>query len=153
MRIRSSRAAVCVCLLLAASANALAQGTYDLETAYIDVEKGAVIAFLPTSLRSAQDQDADAAPAHVRAAIDKTMRCLGEKSVSYHSVVADRVVIRWLGGEEAFDIVQVSPLVGALLFRPGSNPRILFAGAGPAALGQMLPFAASQYFGKKCIGE
>jgi hypothetical protein len=80
------------------------------------------------------------------------MRCLGEESVSYHRIFADRIVIRWFGGEEVFDVGQISPLVGALLFRPGSNPRILFAGGGPEALGQMLPRAASEYFGKKCAG-
>jgi hypothetical protein len=152
MQLRALNAALRVCFLLAPFARASAQGTPDLETAFIDVEKGAVIAFLPLSLRSAQDRDANSAPAHVRSAMDKTMQCVGKSFVSYHTVFADRIVIRWLGGEEAFEVGPVRPLVGALLFRTGSNPRILFAGGGPEALGQMLPRAAGEYFGKKCAG-
>jgi len=56
------------------------------------------------------------------------------------------VVLVLLTGE----VKHFAPLAGALLLRPGSNARILFAGGGPEALAQMLRPAASEYFGKRC---
>lgn len=152
MRSRKSTSALVVGFLLAASPYATAQTTEETETAYVEAGQGVVVAFLPPYLRTARDQEALAATAHVRSAIAKTSSCLRERSVSYDVVFADRIVIRWPGGHEAFQVGQVVPLPGALLFRPGLNARILFAGGGPEALGRMLPNAASEYFGKKCVG-
>jgi hypothetical protein len=70
--------------------------------------------------------------------------------VSYRTVFAERIVVRWVGHEETFAVGDFAPLVGALLLRPGSNARILFAGGGPAALAQMLQSTAREYFGKRC---
>ncbi len=86
----------------------------------------------------------------MRSALENTKLCLGEDHGSYQVVFADRIVVRWYGREEVFQVKDFVPLVGALLVRPGSNARILFAGGGPEALERMLPAAASAYFGGKC---
>jgi hypothetical protein len=119
-------------------------------TAYVDGDRRAVISFLPPSMQESQDRDAADAKERVGSAIDSIKRCLGEDHVYYQVVFAERIVVRTRGGEQTFDLGRVAPLVGALLLRPGSNARILFAGGGPEALVRMLRPVASEYFGKKC---
>ena len=85
----------------------------------------------------------------VGSAIDSLKRCLSEDHVSYQVVFAERIVVRSLGREETFEL-GIHSLVGALLLRPGSNARILFAGGGPEALATMLGPAATEYFGERC---
>ena len=138
--------------LFAASQVAAAQRTQDIPTAYVDGGKAAVIAFLPPAVRDSRDEAASDARAQVGLAIENAKRCLGEGSVSSQVAFVDRIVIRWPGREETFEVSQFAPLVGALLFRPGANARLLVAGGGPAGLVQMLPRALSEYFGATCAG-
>jgi hypothetical protein len=150
MRLSRWQLLMLVVAWLTASGAALPQRTEDIATVYIEEGEGGVIAFLPAMVRDSQDQGAIEARALVGLAIETTTRCLGEDYISYQVVFADRIVIRWPGDEESFEVGQFAPLTG-LLFRPGSSARILIAGAGPGALVQMLSAAASEYFGKRCI--
>jgi hypothetical protein len=76
---------------------------------------------------------------------------LGKSYASYKVVFAERIVVRSPGRTETFELGRAQ-LVGALLLRPSANARIVFAGGGPEALVQLLPSAASEYFGKACNG-
>jgi hypothetical protein len=67
-------------------------------------------------------------------------------------VFAQRIVVRSREGEEVFEVGDFAPLVGALLLRPHTNPRILFA-TGPEALDQMLQRTASEYFDGRCKAD
>jgi len=138
--------------LLTISTLALAQSPEDTRTATVDARDAVVIAFLPPAARDPNDRAATQARAHVAEAIEITKRCLGDVPVSYRSEFVDRIVIRSPEREEIFQVSQLAPLAGALLFRPGSNPRILFAGGGPDALVEMLPRAAAEYYGVTCAG-
>lgn len=149
--LRAPRACVCLMLaLLAASPGAWPRSAEHVVTAYIDGDKPTVVAFLPLSMQDAQDKAAAQAQKHVRSAIDDVKACLGEDGVSYTVVFADRIAVRSRGREETFEVSYFAPLVGALLLRPGTSPRVLFAGGGPQALAQMLRSAASEYFTKRC---
>ena len=130
--------------VLAAASGAFARNTEAPVTATIEGDKPAVIVFLPPSIQDPRDRKA------VESAIESSKRCLGPEDVSYQTVSADRIVVRSRAREETFDVRDFAPLVGALLLRPGSNARILFAGGGPEALAQMLRFSASEYFGRAC---
>jgi len=136
-----------VALLAASHGEAVQQGE---SVAYVDATKAAVIGFLPPAARGSQDEAAIDARAQVELAIESAKRCLGPASVSYQVAFVDRIVIRSVGGEDTFQVSQFAPLVGALLFRPGSNPRLLVAGGGPAGLVRMLPRALSEFFGTAC---
>jgi hypothetical protein len=120
-------------------------------TVYIAGNKTTVVAFLPPSLRDPRKMVASQAQERVRSAIQKTKSCLGKDYASYRVVFAERIVVRSRERAETFELGQ-TPLVGGLLLRPGANARILFAGGGPEALEQLLPSAASEYFGKACNG-
>jgi hypothetical protein len=138
-------------LALFVSAGALiAQGTDGVATAYLEGDRAAVIAFLPPGARDSAEPGETAARVQVQLALENAKRCLEEPEVVYRVVFADRIVIRRLGREESFQVSHFAPLAGGLLYRPGSNARILFAGGGPEALVQLLPSAASEYFRKKC---
>jgi hypothetical protein len=152
MRDRVSNLLLALLVLLAASTSALPHNTEDVVTAYVEGSMTAVIAFLPLSMQDSQVSAAAEAQASVRLAIEDTKRCLGEDDVSYRVVFAERIVVRSPAREETFDIGYFAPLVGALLLRPGTNARILFAGGGPEALAQTLRSAASEYFQRRCKG-
>jgi hypothetical protein len=137
-------------VLLAVSQGALPKGAEEVVTAHVEGDKPAVIAFLPPSMQDPQLKGAAETQERVRSAIENAKLCLGEDTVSYRIVFADRIVVRSRGREETFEVSPFAPLVGALLLRPGWTPRILFAGGGPEALAQMLRAAASEYFGKRC---
>jgi hypothetical protein len=139
-------------LWLAASCSSLRQSIEEGVTAYVAMDMPTVIAFLPPSIQHSRDKEAAAAQAHVTSAIEDAKSCLGENYASYRVLVAERIVVRSPGREESFELGRLTPLVGALLLRPGSNSRILFAGGGPEALVRMLRPAASEYFGKQCEG-
>ena len=136
--------------LLIASSGALPQAAEEPVTAYVDVDQEAVIAFLPPSMQNLQERGAAEAQDRVRWAIDSVKRCLSEDHVYYEVVFAERIVVRSRAGEESFELGRLMPLVGALLLRPDSNGRILFAGGGPEALERLLRQAAGEYFGKQC---
>jgi hypothetical protein len=153
MRYRSSHLFVAFLALSTACGGALPQSTERVVTACIDGEKTSVIAFLPPSMQDSRDKGAAAAQERVSSAIENTKLCLGNDYVSYRVVFAERIVVRSLAGEETFEVGHFAPLVGALLLRPGSNARIIFAGGGPEALAQLLHSAASEYFGKRCEGN
>jgi len=138
-------------LLMAGSACAAPQVATPPVTAYVKGEETAVIAFLPSSLQ--QGALPDLAHGMVESALQDTKLCLGQSNVSYKIVFADRVVVRWPGGNETFELGTPSDLVGALLLRPGANARILFAGGGPEALSRLMVPAAAEYFGKECPGS
>ena len=72
-------------------------------------------------------------------------------AASISAACADREVLITMVADDS--ALQEAPLVGALLVGPGTNARILFAGAGPEALVQLLPSAASKYFGKECLSR
>ena len=151
MKYAGSNLLLALLVLLTVSCVALQQSTTDLVTTYVDADKKTVIAFVPPS-QDSQDRGAAAAQERVKSAIESTKMCLGEDYVFYRLAFAERIVARSLGREESFEVGHFAPLVGALLLRPGSNARILFAGGGPEALAQMLRSAASEYFGKRCDG-
>ena len=139
-------------VLLTASCSALRQSTTDVVTKYVDLDRPTVVAFLRPSTQDSLNADATASKEQVRSAIESTKMCLGQDFASYQIVITDRIVVRSPGGEESFELGHFAPLAGALLLRPGSNARILFAGGGPEALERMLRPAASEYFDKKCDG-
>lgn len=150
MRCATSKLSLALLGLLIASSGALPQTAEDPVTAYVDVNQEAVIAFLPPFMQNLQDKDAGEAQERVGSAVESVKRCLGEEHVYYQVVFAERIVVRSLAGEETFELGRLVPLVGALLLRPDSNARILFAGGGPEALVQLLRQAAGEYFGKQC---
>jgi len=137
-------------VLLSASPVASPRSTEDIVTACIDGDRASVVAFLPASLQDSRDKHAAEAQERVRSAIEDVKVCLGEDDVSYSVLFADRIAVHSLGWKETFEVSHFAPLVGALLLRPDTKPRILFAGGGPQALAQMLRSAASEYFGKRC---
>ena len=118
-------------------------------TAYVEGDRAAVIAFLPPSMQVSQGEGATEAEALVRLTLQNTKACLAEDHISYRVVFVQRIVVRSREGEETFEVGDFAPLVGALLLRPHTNARILFA-TGPEALAQMLQLAASEYFDRKC---
>lgn len=136
-------------VLLIASPVSWPRSTEEVVTANVEAGKASVVAFMPPSMRSGRDKDAAAAQEHVRSAIEEVKKCLGN-DVSYTVVFADRIAVHWLGHDETFDVRDFAPLVGALLIRPDTSARIVFAGGGPQALPQLLRSAASEYFGKRC---
>jgi hypothetical protein len=150
MRYRKLRFVLVLPLFLTASAQALAQASVGVVTEDLEADERAVIAFLPPSMKNLQDQEANEAQELVRSAIGVTKLCLGEDYATYRVALAGRIVVRRAGREETFEVGDFAPLVGALLLRPGSNARVLFAGGGPGALAQMLRSSASEYFGKAC---
>jgi hypothetical protein len=143
--------ALVLLLVLANPACAVRQIVKAPVTVYIAGNKTTVVAFLPPSLRNPREMVASQAQKRVKSAIQNTKRCLGEGYASYTVVFAERIVVRSRGSKETFELGR-TPLVGGLLLRPGANARILFAGGGPESLEQLLPSAASEYFGKACIG-
>jgi hypothetical protein len=149
MRCVTSELCLALLGLLVASRLALSQTAADSLAAYVDGDREAVIAFLPPAMQNSQDRDAAEAQDRVGSAVESIKRCLGEDHIYYRVVFADRIVVRSRKGEETFELHLV-PLVGALLLRPASNARILFAGGGPAALLQLLRQATREYFGKEC---
>ena len=150
MRYATAKLYLAVLGLLLPLSDALPQTAEDPVTAYVEVNREAVIAFLPPSMQSLQNRDAAEAQDRVGSAVEGVKRCLGEDHVYYQVVFAERIVVRSLAGEETFELGRLVPLVGVLLLRPNSNARILFAGGGPEALVQLLRQAAGEYFGKKC---
>ena len=120
-------------VLLTAASGVFAQAKETAVTAYIEGNRAAVVAFLPPAMRGSRDAGTAEAQERVGSAIEDTKLCLGEDDISYRVVFADRIVVSSPGREETFDVRYFAPLVGALLLRPGSNARILFAGGGPAA--------------------
>jgi hypothetical protein len=137
---------------LVASCAASERGANGAVTAYVDLERPTVVAFIPDSMRESSPADAAATEAQVNEALNRARACLGESSASYRLVHADQIVVRTPGREDSFDIANLRPLVGALLLRPEANPRILFAGGGPEALRRMLGRAVGDFFGKECNG-
>jgi hypothetical protein len=138
-------------LVLASSACVAGQIVQAPVTVYVAGNKPTVVAFLPPSFKDRREMVASQAQERVRSAIQNTKLCLGKGYATYKVVFAERIVVRSLGRKETFELGR-TPLVGALLLRPGANARILFAGGGPEALVQLLPSAASEYFGKACNG-
>jgi hypothetical protein len=136
--------------LLIASSSALPQAAEEPVTAYVDVDQEAVVGFLPPSMQNLRDSGAAQAQDQVRWAVHSVERCLSDDHVHYEVVFAERIVVRSRAGEESFELGRLMPLVGALLLRPDSNGRILFAGGGPEALDRLLRQAAGEYFGKQC---
>jgi hypothetical protein len=137
-------------VVLAASCDSRPRSNPDVVTKYIDLERPTVVAFLRPSSQDSLNAEATASQENVRSAIEGIKICLGQDFVSYRIVTADRIVVRSPGGEEPFELGHFAPLVGALLLRPGSHSRILFAGGGAEALERMLRPVASEYFAKKC---
>jgi len=137
--------------LLAGSGAVVAQTTEEVTTIVVDAEGAAIIVFLPLAERDSANAADVEARAQVGLAIGNAKRCLGEGYVQYQVVFSGRIVVRWPGHEETFQVSDFAPLVGALLVRPADNPRVLFAGGGPEALIRLLPSAASEYFGMGCL--
>lgn len=145
---RFNRSSVALPLLLALANSALAAGPSVQAPVTVQVagNRPTVVAFLPPSFKAAAQ-----AKELVKSAVQDTKLCLGKGYATYQVVFAERIVVRSQGRKETFELGR-APLVGALLLRPGANARIVFAGGGPEALGQLLPSAASEYFGKACNG-
>lgn len=143
---RFTRFSVSLALLLVLASSVLAVGASAQAplTVYVAGNSPTVVAFLPPSFKA----DAQA-QALVRSAVQETKRCLGNSDISYRVVFAERIVVRSPGRDETFELGRAQ-LVGALLLRPNTNSRIVFAGGGPEALVHLLPSAASEYFGKPC---
>ncbi len=137
-------------LPLASSCGPSQPDTTEAVTVRVEADRAAVIGFLPPAMRDSRGQDGSAAQDAVSSAIAGIRTCLGEGYASYRVVLADRVVVRSREGEQTFELGTRVPLSGALFLKPGSNPRVLFAGGGPEALGALLRPAASGYFGKPC---
>jgi len=138
-------------LLLASVAGVSARTAKDAATVHVDVDKAAVIGFLPLGMKRPHDREAIDAENTVYRAVSNARICLGDDYATYKVVFADRIVLRWHGQTRAFDLGTAAQLVGALLFEPTDpNPRVIFAGGGPEALLKMLQPAASDYFGKQC---
>jgi len=150
MRYVASKLCLALLGLLIASSGALPQTAEDFVTAYVDGDRDAVIAFLPPSMQNSQNREAAEAQDLVRSAVERVKWCLGESLVYYRVVFAEQIVVRSFGEEQTFELGRVVPLVGALLLRPDSHARILFAGGGPEALARLLGPAAGEYFGKEC---
>lgn len=151
MRNTGANLLVAALLLGASSVDLHARGTKDAATVYVAGDKAAVIGFLPLALKDSRDSDARKAHNLVSLAVANARICLGDDYANYRVVFAERIVVRSHGREQSFDLGAAAPLVGALLFEPGSpNARILFAGGGPEALIRMLQPAASEYFGRQC---
>jgi len=144
-----SRAFLLLLVFLIASPVAWPRSAGEIVVATVEGSTASVVAFMPPSMRGSPDKEAAAAQEHVRSAIEKAKECLGDE-LSYSVVFADRIAVHSLGREETFEVGYFAPLVGALLLRPDTSPRILFAGGGPQALAQLLRSAASEYFGKRC---
>ena len=137
MRSPGSNLLLVLFVVLTASCGALQQSTTDVVTKYVDLDRPTVVAFLRPSTQDSLNADATASQEHVRLAIESTKICLGQDFASYRMVITDRIVVRSPEGEESFELGHFAPLAGALLLRPGSNARILFAGGGPEALKRM----------------
>ena len=148
MRFYRSSVALPLLLALALANSALAAGpsVQAPVTVYVAGTRPTVVAFLPPSFKAAAQ-----AQELVRSAVQDTKLCLGKSYASYKVVFAERIVVRSPGRTETFELGRAQ-LVGALLLRPSANARIVFAGGGPEALVQLLPSAASEYFGKACNG-
>ena len=150
MKYRSSKPCLALLGLLTASSGAFPQTMENMVAVHVDGDQSAVIAFLPPSMQDSQDRDAAEAQERVGSAIESIKRCLGDGHIAYQVVFAERIAVRSRGHEETFELGHTVPLVGALLLRPGSHARILFAGGGPEALVRMLLPVAREYFGQRC---
>ena len=150
MRHASWKLGLALFALLSAPSRALPDTADDSNTAYVDGEREAVIAFVP--IVTPGSPDGDAAEAHKLAvsAVETMKRCMGESRTDYRVVSAERIVVRLLNGDETFELDHGVALAGALLLRPGSNPRILFAGGGPEALVLLLRQESKEYLGQNC---
>jgi hypothetical protein len=146
MQFNRSSVALVLLLALASSAHAVVPGGQAPVTVHVAGNRPTVVAFLPPSFKSAAR-----AQELVQSAVQDTKLCLGKRYATYKVVFAERIVVRSPGHRETFELGRAQ-LVGALLLRPGTNARIVFAGGGPEALGQLLPSTASEYFGKACNG-
>jgi hypothetical protein len=150
MQIPLRQSLVCVAAILATSCTMTPPMPVEPDTAFVDGDRASLIAFSPWMGPGASDETRAAVEAALRSAIESTRRCLGAGQVATQVVVADRIVIRSSGHDEAFERGQAAAgLVGALLLRPGSNPRIVFA-TDATALQSMLPLTSGEYFGKHC---
>jgi hypothetical protein len=147
MRFAAWQRVLSLSALLLASGGAPAQPSDKFITAYVDGDREAVIAFLPPSMSRTADAAASEYP--VISAVEAIRRCLSAHRADYRVVFADRIVIRSREGDE----VLAAPLAGVLLLRPGSNPRIVFAGGGPEAVAPLLRQESLEYFGEDCAGK
>src|SRR5258706_1493919 len=125
MRFNWSSVALLVLSALASSALAAVTSVQAPVTVYVAGNRPTVVAFLPPSFKSAAR-----AQALVRSAVQDTKLCLGKSYATYKVVFAERIVVRSSGHRETFELGRAQ-LVGALLLRPSTNARIVFAGGGP----------------------
>ncbi len=119
-------------------------------TAHLEGNRNVVAIFLPPPIEHSRKEGSWLARTYAETAIFAIERCLGTAYASYRVVYADRIVIGRSTDAQTFDVGQAAPLTGAILFHPGSNARVMYAGGGAQALVPLVLSATGDYFGKRC---
>lgn len=125
----------------------------NLPTQSIEVRDPSVIAFVPSELDGSQDEGSIEAVAHLRFAVEDTIKCLRPKRLTVHFYYADRISLR---NGKANDLLQVHQLgqgVGAILVEPGRRAQVIYSVEGPSTLLYLLPQAAAKYWGGRSCDE
>ena len=119
-------------------------------TALLEGNGNVIVIFLPPAIAHSHREDIWLARTYADTAIFAIERCLGTAYASYQVVYADRIVIGRSTDAKTFEVRQGAPLPGAILFHPGSNARVMYAGGGAQALVPLVLSASGDYFGKQC---
>jgi len=145
MKLLSSVLAVTILVSLASGAR-----TAERHESITVVDGPTIIGF--ASARVAADADsleyASEAIAHLQFALSDVSKCLADLQPTIDQQFAD--VITWKVGDERFTLeLSDDPheQVGAVLIKPGSKARTVYASVGPSSLLMLLPNAAAAYFG------
>lgn len=133
---------------LVALGSATAEGK-PLKTEAVLTEGRAIIAFVPSEVKDAQDDGSIEAAAHLSYAVEDTYKCLQPMKLILKFLYADRLTLRDGKKSRLLQVHKMGQAVGAVLVEPGRPPVVVYSVEGPSTLQYLLPQAASKYWAAK----
>jgi hypothetical protein len=122
----------------------------------LDVAGPLVVGFFPpvTDAELESGDGTSEGVAHLQFSLEDAAQCLQDKGVAVRLEFTRAFFVRTGGKEQTIQIPRDwEHAVGAILARPGVQPRVVYATAGPSSLSFLLPEATAEYFGAPACKE
>lgn len=142
-------------MMLFAVSGYLAAASERISDGLIEVNGPVVVGYFPPVTQEELDDPNSGAGegiAHVRFAVEDTLRCLEDSGIKAQGRVKMKDVLEVREGNATKRIklpTSWPEAAGVYLFSPGKNPRKVPAQAGPSSLEVLVPEAAAEYYGAK----
>lgn len=146
MHMRSIQLAIVSGLVGFASASTAAP---QLHTEVVRITGPTIVAFVPSEFKDSQEESSIEGSAHLRFAVEDTLKFLKPRQPQVHLLYAEVVSVQNGAASERIAAHRLGQSVGALLVEPGRKSKVVYSVDGPSTLLYLLPQAAYGYWGAK----